>query len=76
MANKWYVVVFSEYGTEWFDYDTPKAQVKGMARLLETAQKHGNVDTVKRAVFAIPDPYRDNMPLEEFISHYTTLKEK
>lgn len=71
MANQWVVVLSSdEYGNEFYKYDSPKEQAEGMNRLLQSAQKHSAVDTVKRTVIAIPDPYRGKQDIEDFVAAY------
>lgn len=71
MANQWVVLLSSdEYGTEHYLYDTPTEQIEGATRLLKSAQKHGTVDTVRRTVTLIPDPYRGKQSIEEFIEAY------
>jgi len=71
MANQWVVLMSSEEnGTEHFLYDTPKEQIEGATRLIQSAQKHGAVDTVRRLISIIPDPYRGNQEIAEFIQAY------
>ncbi|WP_291395721.1 hypothetical protein [Acinetobacter sp.] len=36
----------------------------------DSAQQHGAVDTIKRSIIIIPDPYRGNQKIEEFIKAY------
>lgn len=60
----------TEYGTEHHLYDTPKEQREGADRLIKFAQKHGAVNTIKRSIIIIPDPYRGNQKIEEFIEAY------
>ena len=71
MANKWVVLIKSaEHGTEHILYDTPKEQIAGVEKLIKSAQQHGAVDTIKRSIIIIPDPYRGNQKIEEFIKAY------
>lgn len=71
MANQWVVLMKSaEYGTEHYLYDTPKEQREGADRLIKSAQQHGAVDTIKRSIIIIPDPYRGKQEIEEFIEAY------
>jgi len=71
MANQWVVLMKSaEYGTEHYLYNTPKEQRAGVDRLIKSAQQHGAVDTIKRSIIIIPDPYRGNQEIEEFIKAY------
>lgn len=71
MTNQWVVLISSaEYGTEHFLYDTPREQRAGANRLIKSAQQHGAVDTIKRSVIIIPDPYRGKQDIEEFIEAY------
>ena len=71
MGNTWIVVMYSkEQGKQIYQYDTPQAQIKGTVDLLKMAQKHRAVDNISRAVFAIPDPCRNDQTVENFVSMY------
>lgn len=74
MKNEWIVVVRSkEYGNVVFRHQSPKEQIESAGNLLANAQKHHAVDTIQRVVIAIPDPYRGNQEIEEFISSYLSI---
>lgn len=60
----------AEYGTEHYLYNTPEEQREGADRLIKSAQQHGAVDTIKRSIIIIPDPYREKQEIEEFIEAY------
>jgi hypothetical protein len=72
--NKWLIISRSkEYGNIVYKYDSPKEQVEAMSVMLSSTQKYRVIDGIQRVLIAIPDPYREKEPIEDFIQSYLSI---